>query len=132
MFPRKPSGQGVNTLGILSATTARFQQQQGGSPAPSIPPTPNSTFSLSFPSTPAAEQGFSFTAEELKSIEAPATPSEGYARSQALDDLPAIRHALHTFLRGQMSESERYCNDRDPQKERMYMTAGLGLIQMLK
>ncbi|KAG9041116.1 hypothetical protein FS837_012722, partial [Tulasnella sp. UAMH 9824] len=78
------------------------------------------------------EQGFSFTAEELKSIEAPATPSEGYTRSQALDDLPAIRHALHTFLRGRMSESEKYCNDRDPQKERMYMTAGLGLIQMLK
>ncbi|KAG8947808.1 hypothetical protein FRC04_010294 [Tulasnella sp. 424] len=135
MFPsRKSSTPSVSTIGLLSASSsikAKFKAAEESS-STSIPATPNSTFSLSFPSTPAAEQGFSFTKDELKDISAPAAPSGDYARSQALEDLPAIRHALHTFLRGQMSEAEKYCNERDPHKERMYMTAGLGLIQMLK
>ncbi|KAG9018161.1 hypothetical protein FRB90_012069 [Tulasnella sp. 427] len=131
MFSRKSSTSAVATTASSSnsSMTARLQP---GSSSSEIPATPNSTFSLSFPSTPAAEQGFSFTKEELATIASPSSIAGGYARAQALEDLPAIRHALHTFLKGQMSESEKYCNDRDPQKERMYMTAGLGLIQMLK
>jgi hypothetical protein len=47
-------------------------------------------------------------------------PTKGYARDQALDDLPALRYALATFLESKMLESEQFINECDPKKSARY------------
>ena len=118
MFSRKASQAAVPTVSTSSSTSSAYN-------IPSTPTTPSIT---SLPTTPSAEYGFSFTASELKA----SPPSGNYSRSQALDDLPLVRHALHMFLGGKMLEAEQICKDADPHCERLYTAAGIGLVQALK
>ncbi|KAF9030884.1 hypothetical protein BDZ89DRAFT_949301 [Hymenopellis radicata] len=74
------------------------------------------------------------TAEIPKSIidQTPPPISQPYARANALDDLPPVVYALELFLASHMVESERYCEASDPERQRMYMSTGYGLIQCVK
>ncbi|KAL5496106.1 hypothetical protein ACEPAH_3023 [Sanghuangporus vaninii] len=67
----------------------------------------------------------------MNSVPAPKVSSD-YTPEKALDDLPAIRHAEALFLDSKMVESEQYCLELDPRKERLYITSGYCLIQCLK
>ncbi|EJD05281.1 uncharacterized protein FOMMEDRAFT_18880 [Fomitiporia mediterranea MF3/22] len=60
------------------------------------------------------------------------TSARSYSPEKALDDLPAIKHAEYLFLNSNMVESERYCIELDPRRERLYITSGYCLIQCLK
>ncbi|KAJ7080170.1 hypothetical protein B0H15DRAFT_857139 [Mycena belliarum] len=55
-----------------------------------------------------------------------------YKPADALGDLPGISYALDLFLASKMHESEDYCNESDPKKERLYFATGYGLIQCVK
>ncbi|KAK0205803.1 hypothetical protein DFS33DRAFT_1309940 [Desarmillaria ectypa] len=55
-----------------------------------------------------------------------------YDPNDALDDIPGIAHTLDLFLASQMVESEEYCSNSDPNRERMYFCIGYGLIQCIK
>ncbi|KAK0467451.1 hypothetical protein IW261DRAFT_1574184 [Armillaria novae-zelandiae] len=69
------------------------------------------------------EDSFSRTAPYVK------TP---YDPNEALDDIPGVAHALELFLNSHMFESEEYCLQSDPKKERLYFSTGYGLIQCVK
>ncbi|TFK53849.1 hypothetical protein OE88DRAFT_1654178 [Heliocybe sulcata] len=62
----------------------------------------------------------------------PGIPKTPYSPAHALDDIPGVRYALDLFLASYMVESEKYCDDCDPNKERLYFTTGYGLIQCVK
>ncbi|EPQ57674.1 hypothetical protein GLOTRDRAFT_74595 [Gloeophyllum trabeum ATCC 11539] len=62
----------------------------------------------------------------------PPAPKTPYSPEHALDDIPGVRYALDLFLASHMLESEKYCDECDPKKERLYFTTGYGLIQCLK
>jgi len=62
----------------------------------------------------------------------PTSPANPYSPEQALDDLPATKYAANLFLNSKMVESESFCEQMDPKKERLYITAGYSLIQCLK
>nr|GAT47379.1 predicted protein [Mycena chlorophos] len=55
-----------------------------------------------------------------------------YKATEALGDLPGVTYALDQFLASHMHESEDYCNESDPKKERLYFATGYGLIQCVK
>ncbi|KAJ7473524.1 hypothetical protein FB451DRAFT_1367440 [Mycena latifolia] len=55
-----------------------------------------------------------------------------YKPTEALADLPGVSYALDLFLASKMHESEDYCNQSDPKKERLYFATGYGLIQCVK
>ncbi|KAG2137023.1 hypothetical protein DEU56DRAFT_736904 [Suillus clintonianus] len=55
-----------------------------------------------------------------------------YDPTNALDDIPGLHWALHEFLQSRMHESERYCEQSDPDKQRLYFATGYGLIQCVK
>ncbi|KAJ7659454.1 hypothetical protein B0H17DRAFT_1171824 [Mycena rosella] len=55
-----------------------------------------------------------------------------YKPTEALGDLPGVVYALDLFLGSKMHESEAYCNQSDPKKERLYFATGFGLIQCVK
>ncbi|KAF7312400.1 hypothetical protein MIND_00253400 [Mycena indigotica] len=55
-----------------------------------------------------------------------------YKAEEALGDLPGVTYALDLFLASHMHESEDYCNESDPKKERLYFATGYGLIQCVK
>ncbi|KAI5118785.1 hypothetical protein M0805_005015 [Coniferiporia weirii] len=69
---------------------------------------------------------------QLRPQSPPPKASGEYSADRALDDLPAIKYAEYLFLNSNMVESEQYCIDVDPQKERLYITSGYSLIQCLK
>ncbi|KAG2110020.1 hypothetical protein BD769DRAFT_1365263 [Suillus cothurnatus] len=55
-----------------------------------------------------------------------------YDPTNALDDIPGLHWALHEFLQSRMHESERFCEQSDPEKQRLYFATGFGLIQCVK
>ncbi|KLO18664.1 hypothetical protein SCHPADRAFT_899460 [Schizopora paradoxa] len=55
-----------------------------------------------------------------------------YTHGRALEDLPGVAHALALFMASHMIESEQYCHESDPKKERLYFASGYGLIQCVK
>lgn len=55
-----------------------------------------------------------------------------YDPANALDDIPGLHWALNEFLQSRMHESERFCEQSDPEKQRLYFATGLGLIQCVK
>lgn len=67
-------------------------------------------------------------------MEQPPPPphSTTYNPVDALDDIPGIQWVLHEFLQSRMLESEEYCHLVDPNKERLYIATGYGLIQCVK
>ncbi|KAL4246932.1 Inclusion body clearance protein IML2 [Abortiporus biennis] len=77
------------------------------------------------PTTPATPASLSWTT-------IPPPVKRPYSPSKALDDLPGLSHALHLFLASHMVESEEYCLQNDPEKERLYYATGFGLIQCVK
>ncbi|KAH9942857.1 hypothetical protein B0H21DRAFT_749760 [Amylocystis lapponica] len=62
----------------------------------------------------------------------PPTPKKPYSSAKALDDISALSYALHLFLASHMVESEKFCHECDPKKERLYFATGNGLIQCVK
>ncbi|KZT18713.1 hypothetical protein NEOLEDRAFT_121846 [Neolentinus lepideus HHB14362 ss-1] len=62
----------------------------------------------------------------------PGIPKNPYLPEYVLDDIPGIRYALDLFLASHMLESEKYCDQCDPKKERLYFATGYGLIQCVK
>ncbi|KAJ6628153.1 hypothetical protein B0H10DRAFT_1991650 [Mycena sp. CBHHK59/15] len=63
---------------------------------------------------------------------APPPVKTPYRATKALADLPGVSYALEQFLASKMHESEAYCNQSDPKKERLYFATGYGLIQCVK
>ncbi|KAG1736065.1 hypothetical protein EDD22DRAFT_1010255, partial [Suillus occidentalis] len=51
-----------------------------------------------------------------------------YDLTKALNDIPG----LHFALQSRMHESERFCEQSDPEKRRLYFATGFGLIQCVK
>ncbi|KII86100.1 hypothetical protein PLICRDRAFT_56563 [Plicaturopsis crispa FD-325 SS-3] len=67
-----------------------------------------------------------------RSTPVPPAPAGSYSPERALEDLPAIKYAAALFLNSSMVESEEYCDQIDPKRERLYITSGYSLIQCLK
>ncbi|KAL6303867.1 hypothetical protein BKA93DRAFT_318154 [Sparassis latifolia] len=65
-------------------------------------------------------------------MQRPSSRPGTYTQESALDDLPAIKYAMSLFLNSDMVEAEQYCDELDPNKERLYITVGYSLIQCLK
>ncbi|KIY53775.1 hypothetical protein FISHEDRAFT_32644 [Fistulina hepatica ATCC 64428] len=63
---------------------------------------------------------------------APPPIKNPYNPADALDDIPGLAYALELFLSSKMLESERYCNESDPLKERLYFGTGYAVIQCVK
>ncbi|KZW03062.1 hypothetical protein EXIGLDRAFT_728589 [Exidia glandulosa HHB12029] len=59
-------------------------------------------------------------------------PAGPYAQERALDDLPAVHHALVLFLESQMLESEAFIRENDEKLERLYSATGIGLIDVIR
>ncbi|TDL19779.1 hypothetical protein BD410DRAFT_815806 [Rickenella mellea] len=55
-----------------------------------------------------------------------------YTQDRALEDIPGAAHALDLFLASHMVESEQFCHESDPTKERLYFASGYGLVQFVK
>ncbi|OAX31844.1 hypothetical protein K503DRAFT_870456, partial [Rhizopogon vinicolor AM-OR11-026] len=62
----------------------------------------------------------------------PPLVTHAYDPTNALDDIPGLHWALHEFLQSRMHESEGFCDQSDPQKQRLYFATGYGLIQCVK
>ncbi|KAG1895793.1 uncharacterized protein F5891DRAFT_1056964 [Suillus fuscotomentosus] len=62
----------------------------------------------------------------------PPPVNNSYDPTNALDDIPGLHWALHEFLQSRMHESERFCEQSDPEKQRLYFATGFGLIQCVK
>ncbi|KDQ49454.1 hypothetical protein JAAARDRAFT_42869 [Jaapia argillacea MUCL 33604] len=82
--------------------------------------------------TSVAGSGSSTPTASYDRSKAPPLPKQPYTPKDALNDLPALNFALHTFLKSHMLECEEYCNECDPKKERLYFATGYGLIQFVK
>lgn len=64
--------------------------------------------------------------------DSPPPVNNPYNPTNALDDIPGLHFALHEFLQSRMHESERFCEQSDPEKQRLYFATGYGLIQCVK
>ncbi|KAG1827902.1 hypothetical protein EV424DRAFT_1318995 [Suillus variegatus] len=62
----------------------------------------------------------------------PPPVNNSYDPTNALDDIPGLHWALNEFLQSRMHESERFCEQSDPEKQRLYFATGFGLIQCVK